>query len=113
MKSTRRESLAALIGGALAAPAAAGAKPSPAACKGGPPTLRWTPGIEGQRKADLGNGFYLNPIISGDHPDPTVLKDGDDYYMTFSSFDAVPGIVIWHSKDLVNWAPITTALKSR
>jgi xylan 1,4-beta-xylosidase len=31
----------------------------------------WARGIEGQRKADLGNGFYLNPILSGDHPDPT------------------------------------------
>jgi len=33
-------------------------------------------GIEGQRRADLGNGTYLNPIVPGDHPDPTVLKDG-------------------------------------
>jgi len=47
----------------------------------------WAQGIEGQRKADLGNGTYLNPVLSGDHPDPTVLKDGADYYMTFSSFD--------------------------
>jgi xylan 1,4-beta-xylosidase len=67
-------------------------------------------GIEGQRKADLGNGTYLNPIISGDHPDPTILKDGDDYYMTFSSFLSYPGAVIWHSRDLVNWTPICAAL---
>ena len=70
----------------------------------------WARGIEGQRKADLGNGWFLNPIMAGDHPDPTVLKDGDDYYMTFSSFDAYPGLVIWHSRDLVNWAPIGAAL---
>jgi xylan 1,4-beta-xylosidase len=67
-------------------------------------------GIEGQRKADLGNGTFLNPIIAGDHPDPTVLKDGDDYYMTFSSFFSYPGVVIWHSRDLVNWTPIGPAL---
>lgn len=67
-------------------------------------------GIEGQRKADLGNGTYLNPILAGDHPDPTVLKDGNDYYMTFSSFYSSPGLVIWHSTDLVNWAPIGPAL---
>jgi beta-xylosidase/acetyl esterase/lipase len=67
-------------------------------------------GFEGQRKADLGNGMYLNPIVAGDHPDPTVLRDGDDYYMTFSSFDAYPGLVIWHSRDLVNWQPIGPAL---
>ena len=60
--------------------------------------------------ADLGNGTYLNPIVAGDHPDPSILKDGDDYYMTFSSFDAYPGLVIWHSRDLVNWQPIGPAL---
>ena len=70
----------------------------------------WARGIEGQRKADLGNGTYLNPILSGDHPDPSILKDGDDYYMTFSSFDAYPGLVIWHSRDLVNWRPIGPGL---
>ena len=70
----------------------------------------WARGIEGQRKADLGNGTFLNPIMAGDHPDPSILKDGDDYYMTFSSFDAYPGLVIWHSRDLVNWQPIGPAL---
>ena len=71
----------------------------------------WQRGLEGQRKADLGNGTFLNPIVAGDHADPTILKDGDDYYMTFSSFDAYPGVVIWHSRDLVNWQPIVAALK--
>jgi xylan 1,4-beta-xylosidase len=71
---------------------------------------RWQRGVENQRKADLGNGTYLNPILAGDRADPTILKDGDDYYMTFSSFNSYPGIVIWHSKDLVNWRPIGPAL---
>ena len=48
--------------------------------------------------------------MAGDHPDPSILRDGDDYYMTFSSFDAYPGLVIWHSRDLVNWQPIGPAL---
>ncbi|WP_028886203.1 family 43 glycosylhydrolase [Teredinibacter turnerae] len=78
-------------------------------CKSNPP-IKWGVGVEGQRKADLGNGRYLNPIVPGDHPDPTVLKDGDDYYMTFSSFNSYPGITIWHSKDLVNWVPIGSVL---
>jgi beta-xylosidase len=69
-------------------------------------------GIEGQRKPDQGNGTYLNPIMAGDHPDPSILKDGDDYYLTFSSFDSYPGIVIWTSRDLVNWLPVTAALHS-
>lgn len=71
---------------------------------------RWARGIEGQRMPDLGNGTFLNPILSGDRPDPTILKDGEDYYMTFSSFNSIPGIMIWHSKDLVNWRPIGPAL---
>lgn len=72
--------------------------------------IKWGKGVEGQRRADLNNGYFQNPIVPGDHPDPTILKDGNDYYMTFSSFDAYPGIVIWHSTDLVNWLPIGPAL---
>lgn len=79
-----------------------------------PPSQRtlspWARGVEGQRRADLGDGRFLNPILSGDHPDPTILKDGDTWYMTFSSFEAYPGLVIWSSRDLVNWRPITAAL---
>src|SRR3546814_3815777 len=48
--------------------------------------------------------------MAGDHPDPSILKDGADYYMTFSTFDSYPGLVIWHSRDLVNWRPIGPAL---
>ncbi|WNO54821.1 family 43 glycosylhydrolase [Stakelama saccharophila] len=72
--------------------------------------MQWGRGFEGQRKADLGDGTFLNPVFAGDHPDPSIIRDGDDYYLTFSSFDAYPGIVIWHSRDLVNWRPVTAAL---
>jgi len=74
-------------------------------------SVKWRQGREGQRQADLGNGTYLNPILAGDHPDPTILKDGADYYMTFSSFNSYPGIIIWHSRDLVNWRPLGPALR--
>lgn len=67
-------------------------------------------GIENQRVADLGDGRYRNPIMAGDHPDPSILKDGDSYYMTFSSFESLPALVIWHSHDLINWRPIGPAL---
>jgi beta-xylosidase len=73
--------------------------------------VTWGRGIEGQRKADLGNGSYLNPILAGDRPDPTILKDGRDYYMTHSSFFSYPGLLLWHSRDLVNWEPIGAALR--
>jgi xylan 1,4-beta-xylosidase len=75
-----------------------------------PKTPAWGQGVEGQRRADLGDGTYLNPIVAGDHPDPTILKDGEVYYMTFSSFLSYPGLVIWRSTDLVNWAPVGPAL---
>ena len=67
-------------------------------------------GYDGQRVPDQGDGTYLNPIMAGDHPDPTVLRDGSDYYMTFSSFEAFPGLTLWHSTDLVSWTPIGSAL---
>jgi xylan 1,4-beta-xylosidase len=105
--SSRRDAFKLLLAGSLIAPQAARATRAAGMTRGDP---HWAPGIEGQRKADLGNGTYLNPIIAGDHPDPTILKDGSDYYMTFSSFFAYPGVVIWHSRDLVNWSPIGPAL---
>ena len=57
-------------------------------------------------KADNNNGTYTNPIIHADYSDPDVIRVGDDYYMTASSFNYVPGLPILHSKDLVNWALI-------
>jgi beta-xylosidase len=90
----------------------AGSQPGAIAAATGAAALpaTWARGVEGQRKADLGNGTYLNPILAGDHPDPSILRDGDDYYMTFSTFDAYPGLTIWHSRDLVNWQPLVSAL---
>ncbi|MBP3671974.1 MAG: glycoside hydrolase 43 family protein [Bacteroidaceae bacterium] len=60
--------------------------------------------------ADLGNGQYQNPILCADYSDPDVCRVGDDYYMTSSSFNCVPGLQILHSRDLVNWSIIGAAL---
>jgi alpha-N-arabinofuranosidase len=46
---------------------------------------------------------YLNPVISGTNPDPSVCRQGNDFYMANSSFVYWPGIPIWHSRDLVDW----------
>ena len=54
--------------------------------------------------------YFENPVLGGDYPDPTILRDGTDYYMTHSSFEYYPGLLIWHSEDLLNWKPITHAL---
>lgn len=47
-------------------------------------------------------GMYHNPIMGGDHPDGSPIRAGDDFYLTHSSFDYVPGLLIWHSRDLIN-----------
>ena len=53
---------------------------------------------------------YPKLILPGDYPDPSIMRDGDDYYMTHSPFTYKPGLLIWHSKDLLNWEPIVRAL---
>lgn len=60
--------------------------------------------------ADNGDGTYKNPVLHADYSDPDVCRVGDDYYMTASSFNAVPGLPLLHSKDLVNWSLIGYAL---
>ncbi|HMP28305.1 MAG TPA: glycoside hydrolase 43 family protein [Saprospiraceae bacterium] len=60
--------------------------------------------------ADFGNGTYKNPILHTDYSDPDVCRVGNDYYMTASSFNCVPGLPILHSTDLVNWNLIGYAL---
>ncbi len=60
--------------------------------------------------ADQGNGTYRNPIIYADYSDPDAIRVGDDFYMTASSFNCVPGLPILHSKDLVNWSIVSAAI---
>lgn len=60
--------------------------------------------------SDLGNGNYKNPVLYADYSDPDACRVGDDYYMTASSFNCIPGLPILHSKDLVNWTIIGYAI---
>lgn len=53
---------------------------------------------------------YANPVLGGDYPDPSVVRVGTDYYLTHSSFDYYPGLLVWHSKDLVHWERLSHAL---
>ena len=50
-------------------------------------------------------------IFPGDYPDPTILRDGNDFYMTHSSFKYFPALLIWHSTDLLHWEPIARAVE--
>ena len=60
--------------------------------------------------ADQGNGKYKNPVLYADYSDPDACRVGDDFYMTSSSFNCLPGLQILHSKDLVNWSIIGAAV---
>ncbi|WP_287458677.1 family 43 glycosylhydrolase [Sphingomonas sp.] len=99
-----------LLAGGVAGLGLTGLGASAAASHAPAAVTSWRRGADNQRIADLGDGRFLNPILAGDHPDPAILKDGADYYMTFSSFDSYPGPTIWHSRDLVNWQPRGAAL---
>ncbi|WP_026933068.1 glycoside hydrolase 43 family protein [Christiangramia echinicola] len=60
--------------------------------------------------ADNNDGTYTNPVLHADYSDPDVIRVGDDYYMTASSFNAAPGLPVLHSKDMINWKLINHAL---
>lgn len=60
---------------------------------------RWT--------ADNGNGTYTNPLLYDEFSDPDILRVGDDYYLAGTTMHSVPGLVILHSRDLVNWENVS------
>ncbi len=49
--------------------------------------------------------FYENPVIPGDHPDPSIIRVGRDYWATATSSEWGPQFQLLHSTDLVNWEP--------
>ena len=53
--------------------------------------------------ADNGNGTFTNPLFYDEFSDPDVIRVGDNYYLAGTTMHTVPGLVILHSKDLVNW----------
>ncbi len=62
-------------------------------------TASWT--------ADNGNGTFTNPLFYDEFSDPDILRVGDDYYLAGTTMHSVPGLVILHSKDLVNWENVS------
>lgn len=53
---------------------------------------------------------FRNPVLGGDRPDPAVIKVGDEYWMTYSSFESAPGLLLYRSPDLVAWTYAGAAL---
>jgi xylan 1,4-beta-xylosidase len=70
--------------------------------------------ISAQKNSDKLNfqqvNTYVNPVLPGDHPDPTLLKTGNDFYHCGSSFHFAPYMPVYHSKDLVHWEVIGRVL---
>src|SRR6476661_6825106 len=55
---------------------------------------------------------YVNPVLPGDHPDPTLLKVAGDFYHCGSSFHFTPYLPVYHSKDLIHWEVISRVVPS-
>ncbi|PKV82958.1 glycoside hydrolase family 43 protein [Streptomyces sp. TLI_146] len=63
--------------------------------------------MPGQQAVDR---TVTNPVIPGFHPDPSICRVGDDYYLVCSSFEYFPGVPVFHSRDMVHWTQIGNAL---
>jgi len=61
---------------------------------------------------DVGGGIYRNPILCADYSDPDIVRVGEDYWLTASSFNCTPALPILHSRDLVNWTLVNHAVKN-
>jgi len=79
--------------------------------QGTSPDMRRVPQARLERipQGDLGNGYFRNPVLVGPGSDNTIVRVGKDYYMMGGG--GWPDQLVWHSRDLVNWRPITRALR--
>jgi beta-xylosidase len=59
---------------------------------------------------ELAENQFQNPVLGGDYPDPSIVRVGEDYYLTHSSFEYYPGLLVWHSTDMINWKRVGHAL---
>ena len=76
------------------------------------PLLPQASGQTGREPAVGGTAapMFKNPLFAGDFADPTILRVGEDFYASHTSTSYSPGLVVWHSRDLVNWTPISHAV---
>jgi beta-xylosidase len=97
-----RIAVAALLAAAAVAGCRTVAEPAPPHTVASQSTAPWI--------ADLGDGRYRNPVLHADYSDPDVIRVGDKFYMTASSFNNAPGLPLLESPDLVNWTLVGHAL---
>lgn len=68
------------------------------------PDSSWIPSTAARSwAADNGNGTYSNPLFYEEFEDPDVIRVGEDYYLAGTTMHMNPGLVVMHSRDLVNW----------
>lgn len=93
------------LGMALAQPrkTVAAERIEPAIAAATPSAAPWSP--------DQRDGTFKNPVLFADYSDPDVVRVGDDFYLTASSFNCLPGLPILHSRDLVNWKLVGHAVE--
>ncbi|NNE69102.1 MAG: glycoside hydrolase family 43 protein [Rhodothermales bacterium] len=94
----------------IAALAGCSQEPAP----GGDPVFDWFEyaGSDAVHEgATVTDSTYLNPIIAGFYPDPSIVRVGDDFYLVQSSFAYFPGIPVFHSRDLVSWTQIGNVIE--
>ncbi|KAJ5595653.1 hypothetical protein N7450_002111 [Penicillium hetheringtonii] len=53
---------------------------------------------------------FINPIVPGFNPDPSIIRVGEDFFLVTSTFEYFPGVPIYHSRDLIKWSLIGHAL---
>ncbi len=63
----------------------------------------------GQTPQSHTSAKFQNPLFAGDYADPSILRVGGDFYMTHTSYRYAPSLLVWHSRDLVNWTHISSA----
>ena len=71
-----------------------------------PKERRWDPSRDREERRLVLEKKRYAPIIAGNYADPSIIRVGEDYYMTHSSYKLTPGLVIWHSRDLLNWSRV-------
>ena len=81
-----------------------------AAALTGPFFQVWGQTPQSDAESDTSKAVFQNPLFAGDYPDCSILRVGEDFYMTHTSYSYAPGLVVWHSRDLVNWTPISQVL---
>lgn len=72
----------------------------------------WGQTSQGATGGNAAKAMFQNPLFAGDYADPSILRVGEDFYMTHTSYSFASGLVVWHSRDLVNWTPISQAVNN-